>query len=1090
MLLICLSHLTFLACSLFGFPNIKEIIEGIREVLKFVFGENTPSWLVQGIGYFLLIGLTLLGIFALLLVLSKIKDLLTEKFIPLLYNKEKKRCAADRSKFADHIESELRGLNIREDWKDDRFAELEAEVDAEGRRVIFGLIPTPGAGSSLRRVRSLSKALRDSRERLILVEGDPGSGKSVALRHVAQRMAAKALRSKSTDTIIPIYVNLKELERKREKIDRNLIEAFVLRTLNRINDRDVDEFLEEEFNAGLKRGTWFFLFDSFDEIPEILSSTEADLAIEEYAQAISDFLHGLNSCRGVLASRFFRGPKQFGWPRFRILPLSEDRRHELIRRARLKPETQKSLLGQLQASEQSMRVMAGNPMFLSLLCSHMRSGYSFPENPHGVFESYIETRFERDKGRIEKHFRVKTAEVRTTAEMVAFCIAADQHLGLSPSRANIKSAAFNLELPLPRDFEKHLDALEYIKIARPETSTIVGEPLQFTFAHRRFQEYFATTVVLREPDRVPPQRLLLDARWRETAVVLCQTQKPEVIQHIITESERIIEALEDDELYHLLSEQTKVQTDGPVNERRSLGFNWPPKLLHVLGLLQEGFTRRLELLPDALRDRISGLLGRATQKGSLGDKKSALDVAGTVPDKTLMSFLRKAFRGESIWLRESAFLQVARLSSLPKDISDHIQSTLVLLLINGRLRKERLATHAHLSRLHNSDFFISLLNLLVWLPRLDLLLHLVSLLILLSINNSIPKDAMDMEWRTAFLMYIAFIATSLLFSILMFNAISPHSLNRRQFISASMVNVLSRSFMWVLVSGTFFHTNFFKQVPFLKGLLPPVLPAWAALSVLYLIIWVPAAFALASFYPRTIRPILWPLIPFITLYYVLKYLIFRLVDLIRKAPSNLSWSAIWFYFKERLLTIMEDWKVLGLIVIALAALFGIGIAFLGWMWNLLIAFPRIMIPILLVIALSVIIGFLLPLSSDALKWWRWKKSSQKQIGAHEFAGLLRQFYLGSFRLRLITRVRNENLIVVSYESIALIERLGWKYERVEKTEKDVPAISEQDDSSNSEISNSEFVLKLFARAYDNRKNEIVDEIYRLLEQMKAKALFT
>src|SRR5205085_1248103 len=147
----------------------------------------------------------------------------------------------------------------------------------------------------------------------------------------------------------------------------------------------------------------------------------------QYASAISDFLHGFNECRGIIASRFFRGPKQFGWPRFRILPLSEERRLELVRKATLTPIIENDLLGHLDSAPQDIRAMASNPMFLSLLCAHMKAGSQFPENAHTILESYINSRFIRDEKRIYKHFKLTPAEVRTTAEVVSFCMAADEH---------------------------------------------------------------------------------------------------------------------------------------------------------------------------------------------------------------------------------------------------------------------------------------------------------------------------------------------------------------------------------------------------------------------------------------------------------------------------------------------------------------------------------------------------------------------------------------------------------------------------------------------------------------------------------------
>ena len=57
--------------------------------------------------------------------------------------------------------------------------------------------------------------------------------------------------------------------------------------MNAARDRDIEQFLEEEFDRGMQEGTWLFLFDSFDEIPEILSATSANEAIEAYAGAVA-----------------------------------------------------------------------------------------------------------------------------------------------------------------------------------------------------------------------------------------------------------------------------------------------------------------------------------------------------------------------------------------------------------------------------------------------------------------------------------------------------------------------------------------------------------------------------------------------------------------------------------------------------------------------------------------------------------------------------------------------------------------------------------------------------------------------------------
>ncbi|HWS85161.1 MAG TPA: NACHT domain-containing protein [Ktedonobacteraceae bacterium] len=303
-------------------------------------------------------------------------------------------------------------LNDQDKWNDYRFVELEAKVEADGRRKTFSIIPfLHPTRSGLKSEKSLSKALMSSVDPIILLEGEPGSGKSVALRHVAQKMAACAKKMRSTKSIIPIYVNLKLLERESgEKIDRDLIESFVRKSLQR-NDRKIEKFLDDEFDIGIQNDTWFFLFDSFDELPEVLSSIEVDNKIKDYRQAIDDFLHGMGQWRGVVASRPYHGPVGFGWPRFRVLPLTQTRQLELIRNANFKPEMEQEIIGQLGNAQQAIRSMASNPFYLMLLYKHIEAHLSDipPDIAQGIRDALIELaaskRLKKEKYATQAHLR-------------------------------------------------------------------------------------------------------------------------------------------------------------------------------------------------------------------------------------------------------------------------------------------------------------------------------------------------------------------------------------------------------------------------------------------------------------------------------------------------------------------------------------------------------------------------------------------------------------------------------------------------------------------------------------------------------------
>jgi NACHT domain-containing protein len=594
----------------------------------------------------------------------------------------------------------------------------------------------------LRREKSLSKAIERTNDRLIHLEGKPGAGKSVALRYVTRVLALRAAKSKALKSSIPIYINLKELNRDEgQSIDRNLIESYVLKTLMRANDRNVEEFLDQEFRLGIEEGRWLFLFDSFDEIPEVLSSTEFDEIIKHYTNALSDFFSGFNQCRGVIASRHFRAPGRSQWAQFRILPLSEERRIELIKKANLDYQIEQEFIGQLRMAGPELRDLAKNPMLLGLLCVHVKAGNKFPDSAHTVLSTYLENRLNRDRERLQKRFRIQPEDIRTLAEKAAFCMVADYGLGLSPSRETLKNSLNSLGFGIDdeRMYDTLLDGMEYIKLARSEGATTAGESQTFTFAHRRFQEYFATCIVLREPNRVSEKELLSDARWRETAAVTFQTQPLEKLTSLLEAASQSLslmidniptalkinceEATEDSEIT-----TNRTDEEGIIEKGQShawIRFPWPQGAIHLLSLLQDGFGRRLSELQDKIRYDAGTILLSANQNGGPYDKTWAMEVAGVAPPNVLLFMIRGAFSSNRQMLKDIAYRQASRLSEIPSDVVHSIYNTLLNLSIIGSLRRDYHSTRAHLARLDGGIRFLSTLRLLKWEPNIDFCLHLI-----------------------------------------------------------------------------------------------------------------------------------------------------------------------------------------------------------------------------------------------------------------------------------------------------------------------------------------------------------------------------
>jgi hypothetical protein len=954
----------------------KDVLEILAVIWKQL-SATLPSWLVSVLEVGKYVVLLLVALWVFLFLASQIKKLWLEIFGPLFYDEEKKRRNYRRRQFADHVESELRRLSTLEEWSDYRFAELEAEVEAEGQRRQRGFWPRTVSG--LRRERSLSRALRTSTERLILVEGEPGAGKSVALRHVAVQLAQQAMKAKRADSLVPIYVNLKELNRPEGGVvDRNLIHDFVLASLNRVNSRDVDEFLEDEFDRGVQEGTWLFLFDSFDELPEVLSATEADSAVRDYADAIADFLAGFNQCRGILASRAFRGPKHITWPRFRVLPLTEARRLELVRRSGLDVGLEKGLIGQLATSGDDIQSMTSNPMLLGLICHRVRDGLGFPENAHSVFETYIGHRLTRDAERLKTRFELEPGEVRRVAEVVAFSMSADQSMGLSPSRKEILTALERQEFASKANFGQSLSALEYIKLARADASSKEGLERTFTFAHRRFQEYFATCTALAEPDRIAPRALITDARWRETAVTICQTQSVQNLEALLDDVRVVLSGMCD-----AIPRLAPVEGSAEPAIEIKRPFPWPRGALHLLKILEDGFARRPKDLPDIIRNLATHLLETATLTGTAIDRKLALEVVGSANSTTSLQLIRAAFESDSLWLKDTAYRQTAMLQSASTEIDRWIRQSLVRMTSSGVLRKEYIATKAHLSRLRQPAVNLHAARLFLWASTLDTAIMTLFLaaspLVALTLTS---KDSDDLAVSGFFAIYVALTLVCFL--------ISRHSFkNPHQWPLVLPLSLPFRLFISLLLADTLRCAVLPTQAPSGIGDFNDASMLGLA-AIFYIAIWPPAA-VIAGITGKFVTPRWWILQP--------------IISPITAAAETAKWLQK-IGFKK----VATSLTVLAVFVPLCAA-----------STALLLKANSLTILLIAIILFLPIVPIALGVFASHWRWFRWRPL-MKELDMADFLHLLGSFS-NSHRLQFVRVVTQQELLEKSNATIATLEDL-------------------------------------------------------------------
>jgi hypothetical protein len=617
--------------------------------------SETVRWLVVVGAGLLLVALVFAGlvyaIAKLIEGLAKLADIYKGSGLPLPLGRANALKVRRRIQFCKVIAADLSYISKAENWNDQYFTDLEAEVETEGgyyasaahrliRRRSFGL----------RRVASLIRAITSSTEKVIQLIGEPGAGKSVAMRHLAAQLAARGAKSKATKALVPLYVNLRELDvAVGEAITADLIRRFVFDNIRR-GDPDTSAFVRENWDEYRTNGNWFFLLDSFDEIPAILHAEAGSEVADSYAQAIRIFLDGMGECRGVLASREFKGPVSLPWKKFKIVSLGIDRQLKLVRNAFLTDDQEKTVQDHLVSSN---ALIGATPLFLTLLCRYVKDEGRAPTNDTDLLGLHITRLANRDPRYLVRMYSLTPDELLSGAAWIAKLFAEDETIGLAPTVEQIQQKCDLASIP-KGNLEQLIAALVDCKIGRADVPNIAYGERRFAFSHRRYQEALFIQFLKANPDHISKRDLLTVSRWREYAVTLLQTEGQVFLGEILTEAA------------NLLREIAKTQKPKAASFQFSDGygfFEWSGSVeKYVLELLHEGLIRRLDEVPNYLSEAVKNILEPRWENGDALDCYQVVALGALLPSPSLSRYLSKLFQfgtssGEAIAFQQTAALR-------------------------------------------------------------------------------------------------------------------------------------------------------------------------------------------------------------------------------------------------------------------------------------------------------------------------------------------------------------------------------------------------------------------------------------------------
>jgi hypothetical protein len=501
-----------------------------------------------------------------------------------------------------------------------------------------------GAETGRERVSDLLSALQDTMaERLCLVLGLPGAGKSVAMREFARHGLAKTAQTQ----ILPIYVNLRDwLPDRQWTADAPPrmadLESFLAQWLTFENNPEVTAYLAD-FRRLHTNGLILWIFDSFDELPATLDAGgrgTGDL-IKIVSQLLDDFLRrGAGSTRqtpiGVIASRYERKPNLPAKlvTQLEIQPFSDDRIRDAFARVDGFP---KALSDELFRPPGNLVPIARTPFYHGLIAEYGIATGELPETTAALFENYVRRRLDSQAFTNEP---AATTETMLIAEEISQYLFASDRYGLGAPLVVLKEAFSD------RNVDGALDKLERARIIRRGTA-----PVEIvTFAHRRLHEYFVIRYKARMGLKFDLEWVARDTRERDSAVLHVELADTETVRQIATA---------------LWSE---------IKQGDGLEYADPRffRALNCTRFLVEAFRTRRDAI-EPFRDELEEMVTRRLeQDDDIISVKLAVETIGLVSQRALEQNVVAALKHGDFWIRETAIDACRFLPTLPPNVVGHI----------------------------------------------------------------------------------------------------------------------------------------------------------------------------------------------------------------------------------------------------------------------------------------------------------------------------------------------------------------------------------------------------------------------------------
>ena len=409
----------------------------------------------------------------------------------------------------------------------------------------------------------------DRQQRLVL-QGDPGSGKSTFVNFVALCLAGEALQDEQANlrhltaplpdeegedgkkrqpwrhrALLPVPVVLRDFAAtglpERGEATAETLWTFIAQELKAACQAECVDWLRHE----LREHGGLLLLDGLDEVPE------AERRREQVKRAVEAFAEGFGNCRMLVTSRTYayqnQGWRLQGFAEATLAPFSDGQ----IRRFVARWYELTAGLGRLPASEAAGRAellkraifnrptlyeLAQRPLLLTLMASlHAWRSGDLPDKREALYAETVDLLLNRweqrlvrrdEQGRYQclqpslaEYLNADKDQVRAALEELAFEAQRSQPDLTGTADLAEKDLAYRL-FQLRNNPDANPKRL--VEFLRDRAGLLYPRGVGvYTFPHRSFQEYLAACHLTDEdyPDRIAELTRAEPNRWREVALL-------------------------------------------------------------------------------------------------------------------------------------------------------------------------------------------------------------------------------------------------------------------------------------------------------------------------------------------------------------------------------------------------------------------------------------------------------------------------------------------------------------------------------------------------------------------------------------------